>query len=154
MLQVGALRSGLPSSKPTINPFGTPGDRAPLRLFQPSVLFHSPLALRGTRGLSVHIPSSQGSRLSELWGPQASPPLCLPAFTLAVSAPRKACSATLQSPTLRPLVPEAREPLVRRQGRQVSMRVARGSASWLSSHGSLHWVAKVLELQLQHQSFQ
>lgn len=61
----------------------------------------------GTRGLSVHIPSSQGSRLSELWGPQASPPLCLPAFTLAASAPRKACSATLQSPTLRPLLPEA-----------------------------------------------
>ena len=29
-----------------------------------------------------------------------------------------------------------REPLVRRQGSQVSMRVARGSASWLSSHGS------------------
>ena len=28
-----------------------------------------------------------------------------------------------------------REPLVRRQGSQVSMRVARGSASWLSSHG-------------------
>ena len=26
-----------------------------------------------------------------------------------------------------------REPLVRRQGSQVSMRVARGSASWLSS---------------------
>ena len=30
---------------------------------------------------------------------------------------------------------ELREPLVRRQGSQVSMRVARGSASWLSSHG-------------------
>ena len=28
-----------------------------------------------------------------------------------------------------------REPLVRRQGSQVSMRVARGSASWLSSQG-------------------
>ena len=28
-----------------------------------------------------------------------------------------------------------REPLVRRQGSQVSMRVARGSASWLSNHG-------------------
>ena len=27
------------------------------------------------------------------------------------------------------------EPLVRRKGSQVSMRVARGSASWLSSHG-------------------
>ena len=27
--------------------------------------------------------------------------------------------------------------LVRRQGSQVSMRVARGSASWLSSHGML-----------------
>ena len=30
---------------------------------------------------------------------------------------------------------ELREPLVRRQGSQVSRRVARGSASWLSSHG-------------------
>ena len=30
---------------------------------------------------------------------------------------------------------DLREPLVRRQGSQVSMRVARGSASWLSSHG-------------------
>ena len=40
-------RSGLPSSKPTINLFGTPGDRAPQRLFQPSVLPPSPLALRG-----------------------------------------------------------------------------------------------------------
>ena len=30
---------------------------------------------------------------------------------------------------------ELREPLVWRQGSQVSMRVARGSASWLSSHG-------------------
>ena len=29
---------------------------------------------------------------------------------------------------------DLREPLVRRQGSQVSMRVARGSASWLSSH--------------------
>ena len=28
-----------------------------------------------------------------------------------------------------------REPLLRRQGSQVSIRVARGSASWLSSHG-------------------
>ena len=28
-----------------------------------------------------------------------------------------------------------REPLVRRQGSQVSMRVGGGSASWLSSHG-------------------
>ena len=27
------------------------------------------------------------------------------------------------------------EPLLRRQGSQVSMRMARGSASWLSSHG-------------------
>ena len=46
-------RSGLPSPKPTINLVGTPGDRAPQRLFQPSVLFHSPLALRGQthRGL-------------------------------------------------------------------------------------------------------
>lgn len=52
-----------------------------------------------TPSLSALIPSSQGSRLSELWGPQARPPLRLPAFTLAVSAPRKACSATLQSPT-------------------------------------------------------
>ena len=40
-------RSGLPSSKPTINLFGTPGDRAPQRLFQPSVLPPSPLALGG-----------------------------------------------------------------------------------------------------------
>ena len=31
--------------------------------------------------------------------------------------------------------PWIREPLVRRQGSQVSMRVSRGSASWLSSHG-------------------
>ena len=30
---------------------------------------------------------------------------------------------------------DLREPLVRRQGSQVSMRVARGSVSWLSSHG-------------------
>ena len=30
---------------------------------------------------------------------------------------------------------DIREPLVGRQGSQVSMRVARGSASWLSSHG-------------------
>ena len=30
---------------------------------------------------------------------------------------------------------DVREPLLRRQGSQVSMRVARGSASWLSSHG-------------------
>ena len=30
---------------------------------------------------------------------------------------------------------DLREPLVRRQGSQVSMRVAKGSASWLSSHG-------------------
>ena len=30
---------------------------------------------------------------------------------------------------------DLREPLVRRQGSQVSMGVARGSASWLSSHG-------------------
>ena len=30
---------------------------------------------------------------------------------------------------------DLREPLVRRQGSQDSMRVARGSASWLSSHG-------------------
>ena len=30
---------------------------------------------------------------------------------------------------------ELREPLLRRQGSQVSMSVARGSASWLSSHG-------------------
>ena len=30
---------------------------------------------------------------------------------------------------------DLREPLVRPQGSQVSMRVARGSASWLSSHG-------------------
>ena len=30
---------------------------------------------------------------------------------------------------------DLREPLVRRQGSQVSMRMARGSASWLSSHG-------------------
>ena len=30
---------------------------------------------------------------------------------------------------------DLREPLMRRQGSQVSMRVARGSASWLSSHG-------------------
>ena len=30
---------------------------------------------------------------------------------------------------------DLREPLVRRQGSQVSMRVARGSASWLSRHG-------------------
>ena len=30
---------------------------------------------------------------------------------------------------------DLREPLVRRQGSQVSMRVARGRASWLSSHG-------------------
>ena len=30
---------------------------------------------------------------------------------------------------------DVREPLVRRQGSQVSMHVARGSASWLSSHG-------------------
>ena len=30
---------------------------------------------------------------------------------------------------------DLREPLVRRQGSQVSMRVARGSASWFSSHG-------------------
>ena len=30
---------------------------------------------------------------------------------------------------------DLREPLVRRQGSQVSMRVAWGSASWLSSHG-------------------
>ena len=30
---------------------------------------------------------------------------------------------------------DLREPLVRRQGSQVSLRVARGSASWLSSHG-------------------
>ena len=35
-----------------------------------------------------------------------------------------------------PRVPHIREPLVRRQGSQLSMRVARGSASWLSSHGS------------------
>ena len=34
------------------------------------------------------------------------------------------------------LAEDLREPLVRRQGSQVSMRVARGSASWLSSHGS------------------
>ena len=32
---------------------------------------------------------------------------------------------------------DLREPLVRRQGSQVSMRVARGSASWLSSHGGV-----------------
>ena len=31
-----------------------------------------------------------------------------------------------------------REPLVRRQGSQVSMRVARGSASWLSSGENPH----------------
>ena len=31
---------------------------------------------------------------------------------------------------------DLREPPVWRQGSQVSMRVARGSASWLSSHGS------------------
>ena len=31
---------------------------------------------------------------------------------------------------------DLREPLVRRQGSQVSMRVARGSASWLSALGS------------------
>ena len=30
---------------------------------------------------------------------------------------------------------DLREPLVQRQGSQVSLRVARGSASWLSSHG-------------------
>ena len=30
---------------------------------------------------------------------------------------------------------DLREPLVRRQGSQVSMRVARGSASWLSQEG-------------------
>ena len=30
---------------------------------------------------------------------------------------------------------DLREPLVRRQGSQVSMHVARGSVSWLSSHG-------------------
>ena len=30
---------------------------------------------------------------------------------------------------------DLREPLVRRQGSQVSVRVARGCASWLSSHG-------------------
>ena len=30
---------------------------------------------------------------------------------------------------------DLREPLVRRQGSQFSMRVARGSVSWLSSHG-------------------
>ena len=30
---------------------------------------------------------------------------------------------------------DLREPLVRRQGSQDSMRVARGNASWLSSHG-------------------
>ena len=30
---------------------------------------------------------------------------------------------------------DLREPLVRRQGSQFSMRMARGSASWLSSHG-------------------
>ena len=30
---------------------------------------------------------------------------------------------------------DVREPLMRRQESQVSMRVARGSASWLSSHG-------------------
>ena len=30
---------------------------------------------------------------------------------------------------------DLREPLMRRQGSQVSLRVARGSASWLSSHG-------------------
>ena len=33
-----------------------------------------------------------------------------------------------------------REPLVRRQGSQVSMRAARGSESWLSSH--VHWRRK------------
>ena len=38
------------------------------------------------------------------------------------------------APTREKLV-HLREPLVRRQGSQVSMRVARGSASWLSSHG-------------------
>ena len=33
---------------------------------------------------------------------------------------------------------EYRFPLVLAQGSQVSMRVARGSASWLSSHGRVH----------------
>ena len=35
----------------------------------------------------------------------------------------------------RVLIKSVRETLVRRQVSQVSMRVARGSASWLSSHG-------------------
>ena len=41
---------------------------------------------------------------------------------------------------------DLREPLVRRQGSQVSMRVARGSASWLSSHGR----GLMLKLKLQY----
>ena len=40
---------------------------------------------------------------------------------------------------------DLREPLVRRQGSQVSMRVARGSASWLSSHGRV-WASALLPL--------
>ena len=49
---------------------------------------------------------------------------------------------------------DLREPLVRRQGSQVSMRVARGSASWLSSHGrGLGHLTGLLLLLLSHISY-
>lgn len=60
-----------------------------------------------TPSLSTRILSSQGSRLSELRGREHARLSCLPAFTLAVFAPRKACSVTLQSPSPRPLLLEA-----------------------------------------------
>ena len=40
---------------------------------------------------------------------------------------------------------DLREPLMQRQGSQVSMRVARGSASWLSSHGRGLWPPDALK---------
>src|SRR5574342_30571 len=40
---------------------------------------------------------------------------------------------------------EVSEPLVGRQGSRVSMRVARGSASWLPSHGRGSWPRDVLK---------
>ena len=53
-------------------------------------------------------PQLSGSCLSELLGAHKHARLsCFSAFTLAVSAPRKAFSVTLQSPTQRPLVVEA-----------------------------------------------
>ena len=45
------------------------------------------------------------------------------------------CQGPLVTATSCWVLEDLREPLVRRQGSQVSMRVARGSASWLSSHG-------------------